>query len=193
MTETQNNKNGKLFAVSAPSGCGKTTILKKILEMFPEIYFSVSATTRTKRENETDGKDYFFLTKEEFDRNIENDNFIEWNEHFNNKYGTLKSNIEDHVKDGKNILFDLDVNGAINLKKYDNDSITIFIKPPDIMTLEQRLLSRGTESPESIRVRLHRAEEEIEKSKYFDYIVVNDDLDTAINEVKNIILKYKRG
>lgn len=161
--------------------------------MFPEIYFSVSATTRTKRENETDGKDYFFLTKEEFDRNIENDNFIEWNEHFNNKYGTLKSNIEDHVKDGKNIIFDLDVNGAINLKKYYIDSITIFIKPPDMKTLERRLLSRGTESPESIKVRLQRAEEEIEKSKYFDYIVVNDDLNTAINEVKNIILKYKRG
>lgn len=193
MTETRSNKNGQLFAVSAPSGCGKTTILKKILEMFPEIYFSVSATTRTKRENETDGKDYFFLTKEEFDRNIENDNFIEWNEHFNNKYGTLKSNIEDHVKDGKNIIFDLDVNGAINLKKYYIDSITIFIKPPDMKTLERRLLSRGTESPESIKVRLQRAEEEIEKSKYFDYIVVNDDLNTAINEVKNIILKYKRG
>ena len=184
---------GKLFAISAPSGCGKTTILKEILRIFPDIYFSVSATTRLKRENETHGKDYFFFSKDEFQKHLDEDDFIEWNEHFENKYGTLKSNIAKHVKDGKDIIFDLDVNGSINLKKYDPDSVTIFIKPPDLATLKQRLLGRGTENESTIKIRLKRAKEEIEKGKYFDYIIVNDNLETAITEVKNIILKYKRG
>jgi guanylate kinase len=184
---------GKLFAISAPSGCGKTTILKQILKIFPDLYFSVSATTRPKRETETDGKDYFFLTKKEFQEHLDADDFVEWNEHFENRYGTLKSNIAKHVKEGEDIIFDLDVNGSINIKKYDPDSVTVFIKPPDIKTLRERLLNRGTENENTIEIRLKRAEEEIEKSKYFDYIIVNDDLDTAITEVKNIILKYKRG
>jgi guanylate kinase len=184
---------GKLFAISAPSGCGKTTILKQILQIFPDIYFSVSATTRTKRENEKHGKDYFFFTKEEFQKHLDEDDFVEWNEHFENRYGTLKSNIAKHVKEGKDVIFDLDVNGAINIKKYDPDSITIFIKPPDIETLRKRLLGRGTEDESTLEIRLKRAEEEIEKSKYFDYIIVNDDLAAAVDEVKNIILKYKRG
>lgn len=182
---------GKLFVFSAPSGCGKTTILKKIFEIFPDIYFSISATTRPKRENEIDGKDYFFITKEKFEEHIKNNDFVEWNEHFGNKYGTLKSNIDYHLKNGEDIIFDVDVNGALNIKKCYPDSITIFIKPPDISELEKRLLKRGTENHESIKIRLDRAKEEIEKSKFFDYIIINDDLDTAIEEIKNIILKYK--
>jgi len=184
---------GNLFAISAPSGCGKTTILKNIFKIFPDIYFSISATTRPKRDNEIDGKDYFFITREEFDEYLKKDEFVEWNEHFGNRYGTLKSNIEAHLKKGEDIIFDVDVNGALNIKKCYPEAITIFIKPPDIKELENRLKKRGTETEDSIRIRLNRAKEEIEKSVFFDYIIVNDDLDKAINEVKDIILKYKRG
>ena len=183
--------NGKLFSFSAPSGCGKTTILKEILKIFPDMYFSISATTRPKRENESHGKDYYFLTKEEFQKHLDNDDFVEWNEHFNNLYGTLKSDIIKYRLEKKDIILDLDVNGAINLKKYDPSTILIFIKPPSIESLKQRLLIRGTETNENIEVRLKRAEEEIEKSKSFDYIITNDDIKKAIEKIISIILKNK--
>jgi guanylate kinase len=183
--------NSKLFSFSAPSGCGKTTILKKILKMFPDIYFSISATTREKRENEIHEQDYYFLTREEFQKHLDNDGFIEWNKHFNNFYGTLKSDIEKHRLEGKSIIFDIDVNGTINLKKYDPNTISIFIKPPSIESLKQRLVMRGTETDENIIIRLKRAKEEIEKSKNFDYIIINDDVDKATEEIKNIILQNK--
>jgi guanylate kinase len=183
--------SSKLFSFSAPSGCGKTTILKEILKIFPDIYFSISATTRQKREGEQHGKDYYFLTKEEFQKHLDDDDFIEWNEHFNNLYGTLKSDIVKLMLEEKDIIFDLDVNGTINLKKYDPNTISIFIKPPNIEVLKQRLAMRGTETNETIEIRLRRAEEEIEKSKNFDYIVINDDVSKALEEVKNIILKNK--
>lgn len=183
--------SGKLFAFSAPSGSGKTTILKEILNIFPDMYFSISATTRQKRENEVHGKDYYFLTREEFQKHLDNDDFIEWNEHFDNLYGTLKSNIEKQRIEGKNIIFDLDVNGTINLKKHFPGTVSIFIKPPNLETLRQRLTMRGTETNGNIETRLRRAEEEIEKSKSFDYIVINNDIIKAVEEVKNIILQNK--
>jgi len=183
--------SGKLFAFSAPSGSGKTTILKEILNIFPDMYFSVSATTRQKRENEVHGKDYYFLTSEEFQKHLDNDDFIEWNEHFDNLYGTLKSNIEKQRTEGKNIIFDLDVNGTVNLKKHFPDTVSIFIKPQNLETLRKRLTMRGTETNGNIEIRLKRAEEEIEKSKNFDYIVINYDIIKATEEVKNIILQNK--
>lgn len=183
--------NGKLFSFSAPSGCGKTTILNEILKIFPDFYFSISATTRQKRNGEAHGKEYYFLTRDEFQKHLNNDDFIEWDEHFGNLYGTLKSDILKHRSAGKNIIFDLDVNGTINLKKYDPNTISIFISPPNIETLKQRLIVRGTETEEDIKMRLRRAAEELEKSKTFDYIIINDDLKKATEDTKNIILQNK--
>jgi guanylate kinase len=155
------------------------------------MYFSVSATTRSKRKGEVHGKEYYFLTREEFQEHLDNNDFIEWNEHFGNMYGTLKSDIVKHRAEGKDIIFDLDVNGSINLKKYDQSAILVFIKPPSIESLKERLITRDTETEEDMKIRLKRAEEEIEKSKNFNFIIINDDIKTATEEIKNIILQNK--
>jgi guanylate kinase len=183
---------GNLIVIFAPSGCGKTTIVKNILSIYPDLYFSISATTRQKRNNETDGVEYYFMTMEEFDAKIEKNEFLEWNEHFGNKYGTLKSVIEEELEKGMDIILDLDVNGAINVKKNCQGAKLIFIKPPSMEALKDRLQKRGTESGETIAIRLKRTEEELEKSKYFDYIIVNDILETAIEETKQLINKFKK-
>ena len=181
---------GKLLVIAAPSGCGKTTIVKQILHTFDNFYFSISATTRVQRKNEKHGKDYYFISREEFDKKIAEDDFVEWNEHFGNRYGTLKSDINRQINEGKDIIFDVDVNGALNIKKNFPESKLIFIKAPDINTLRERLVKRGSESEETIDLRLKRAEEEIEKSVYFDEIIINDKLDTAIEDIKKIIYKF---
>ncbi|CUT00338.1 guanylate kinase [Candidatus Kryptonium thompsonii] len=160
---------GKLIVVSAPSGSGKTTIAKKILEKFPFMKFSVSATTRPKRNGEVDGKDYFFLSREEFEKKIQNGELLEWEEIYGNYYGTLKSVVESALKNGDILVFDVDVNGAISIKeKFPEDSVLIFIKPPNMETLKERLKRRKTESEEQIKRRLERVPMELEKAKYFD-------------------------
>ncbi|MFN3135390.1 MAG: guanylate kinase [Candidatus Kryptonium sp.] len=179
---------GKLIVVSAPSGSGKTTIAKKILERFPFMKFSVSATTRPKRNGEIDGKDYFFLTREEFEKKIQNGELLEWEEIYGNYYGTLKSVVENALKNGDVLVFDVDVNGAISIKKkFPEDSILIFIKPPNMETLKERLKRRKTESEEQIKKRLERVPMELEKAKYFDYIFVNDNLEDTIKSVTRAI------
>ncbi len=175
---------GRLIVVSAPSGSGKTTIAKKILEKFPFIKFSVSATTRPKRNGEVDGKDYFFLTREEFERKIQNGELLEWEEIYGNYYGTLKSVVESALKNGDVLLFDVDVNGAISIKKkFPEDAVLIFIKPPNMETLKERLKRRGTENEEQLRKRIERVPMELEKASYFDYIFVNDKLDDTVKAV----------
>lgn len=179
---------GKLIVVSAPSGSGKTTIAKKILERFPFMKFSVSATTRPKRNGEIDGKDYFFLSREEFEKKIQNGELLEWEEIYGNYYGTLKSVVENALKNGDVLVFDVDVNGALSIKKkFPDDSILIFIKPPNIETLKERLKRRKTESEEQIKKRLERVPMELEKAKYFDYIFVNDNLEDTIKSVTRAI------
>ncbi len=179
---------GKLIVISAPSGSGKTTIAKKMLERFPFMRFSVSATTRPKRNGEVEGKDYFFLTREEFEKKIQNGELLEWEEIYGNYYGTLKSIVEDALKSGDILIFDVDVNGAISIKeKFPDDSILIFIKPPNMETLKERLKRRRTESEEQIKKRLERVPMELEKAKYFDYIFVNDDLEDTIKSVERAI------
>jgi guanylate kinase len=184
-----------LFVFSAPSGTGKTSIYKEILTNNPEIDFSVSATTRKKREEEKDGKDYFFLEKDEFERRIENDEFVEYEKIFdNNYYGTLKSFIDEKIIKGKDVIFDLDVKGALSIKRiYKEKAILIFIKPPSKEVIRERLTKRGTESKEIIEKRLSRFDFEMEKIDEFNYVVINDDLKKAINEVQKIINKYKSG
>jgi guanylate kinase len=180
--------SGKLIMIAAPSGCGKTTIAKAILANHPDILFSVSATTRPKRGNEVEGKDHFFLTKEKFEEYLHNGELAEWEEIYGNYYGTLKSEINRALLQGNIMLFDIDVKGALSIRKhFPNESILIFIKPPSVEVLKNRLESRNTENPEMLRRRLERVPMELEQGKQFDFQVVNDDLQKAINEVDEIV------
>ena len=183
----------KLFVISAPSGCGKTTIAREILKRHPEILFSVSATTRTKREHETEGRDYFFVTKVEFDKKIKNDELIEWELIYGDYYGSLKREVENALRRGKSILFDVDVKGALSIKKkYPHDVVLIFIQPPSIEVLTQRLMNRKTEDSATLQKRLERVPMELELGKEFHYSVVNDVLPTAVNNVDAIIIDSLR-
>lgn len=184
-----------LFVFSAPSGTGKTSIYKEILKNNPEIDFSVSATTRKKRIDEVDGRDYFFIEESDFKKRIENDEFVEFEKIFdNNYYGTLKSYIDGKIKEEKDVLFDLDVMGALSIKRiYKDKALLIFIKPPNKDVIRERLQKRGTESKEIIEKRLSRFDFEMEKINEFNYVVINDDLKKAISEVQKIINKYKSG
>ena len=183
-----------LYVIAAPSGAGKTTIVKEILRTNPELVFSVSATTRYRRENETDGKDYFFFSKEDFRKMIENNELVEYETLFNGDYyGTLRSFVNENLEKDRSVIFDIDVNGALNIKKiYGEKAKLIFIMPPDIETLKERLKKRATESPEQIAERIKRVDLEIGKKNDFDYIVVNENLDKAVTEVQNIIRNFNK-
>ena len=186
---------GKLIVLSAPSGSGKTTIAKAIMQKYPAMLFSVSATTRVMRSGEMDGKDYFFLTREQFELRIASNDLVEWEKYpddvHGNYYGTLKSEVDRALNRGRVMLFDVDVKGALSIKKrYARDAVLIFIKPPSFQALKDRLLNRKTEDQATIRRRLERAEMELEKGKEFDYQVVNDDLPKAIAEVDTIIKEH---
>jgi guanylate kinase len=183
-----------LYVIAAPSGAGKTTIVKEILRTNPELVFSVSATTRYRRENETDGKDYFFFSKEDFRKMIENNELVEFETLFNGDYyGTLSSFVNENLEKNRSVIFDIDVNGALNIKKiYGEKAKLIFIMPPDIETLKERLKKRATESPEQIAERIKRVDLEIGKKNDFDYIVVNENLDKAVTEVQNIIRNFNK-
>ncbi|MEO6694865.1 MAG: guanylate kinase [Ignavibacteria bacterium] len=178
-----------LYVIAAPSGAGKTTIVNEILKRNPELVFSVSATTRKKRKSESDGLDYFFFTREEFVSKINNHELIEYEILFNDEYyGTLKSFVEDNLKLNKSVIFDIDVKGALAIKKiYPENAKLIFIMPPDVETLKERLGKRATESEEQIKERTKRVDLEIGKANDFDYIIVNDNLDKAVDEVQKII------
>jgi len=181
---------GKLIVISAPSGCGKTTIAKAILEKYPTMLFSVSATTRTVRAGEVNGKDYFFLTKQEFEDCIRIGDLVEWEKIYENYYGTLKSEIHRALDHGSTMMFDVDVKGALSIRRhFPEDSVLIFIKPPSIEVLKKRLENRNTENPETFKQRLNRVPMELEQGTQFDFQVVNDDLTTAIAEVDAIIQK----
>ena len=179
---------GKLFVLSAPSGAGKTTIAKAALSTFPAMRFSVSATTRPKRPGEVEGKDYFFLTKEEFVAKREAGELVEWEEVFLNFYGTLRREVDRTLTAGEAMLFDVDVKGALSIKSaYPDDAVLIFIRPPSLEELKRRLTTRKTEDEETIQRRLSRAEMELAEGQQFDHIVINDDLARATDEVCTII------
>jgi guanylate kinase len=178
-----------LYVIAAPSGAGKTTIVKELLRKNKDLVFSVSATTRERRKGEVDGVDYFYLTKEEFREKIDSGDLVEYELLFNGDfYGTLKSFVNDYMKKGRNLIFDIDVKGALSLKNiYGDDALLIFIMPPDIEALKKRLTGRGTESIEQIEERIRRAELEMNIADKFDVVVVNDDLEKAVNEIQKII------
>lgn len=183
---------GKLIIFSAPSGSGKTTIVKRLLSVFPQFEFSISATSRKPRGTERDGVDYFFLTQDEFAQRVAAGDFVEWEEVYGGTcYGTLRSEMERIWGKGNVIVFDVDVMGGINLKRiFGDDACSIFIMPPSVEELRRRLEGRGTDSPETIDKRVAKAEFELSKSGAFDHIVVNDDLDKAVADTETIIGKF---
>jgi guanylate kinase len=185
---------GKAIIFSAPSGSGKTTIVKHLLQNNPDLGFSISASTRDKRgRSEQDGKDYYFLTPEEFKKKIDNDEFIEWEEVYEgNYYGTLKSEIARIWKEGKNVIFDVDVKGGLNLKKYFGDkALAVFVKVPSLEVLEERLKTRGTESHASLSQRLFKAKFEMTFQDKFDVVLVNEELNKTIAEAQRLYDEFK--
>lgn len=188
----QNTGKGSVVVITAPSGAGKTTLAKKLLAEFEQLVFSVSATTRKPRAREVHGKDYYFFDRADFEAHIAKGDFLEWEEFYNGSlYGTLRSDVENHIKNGYFVLFDVEVNGALNLKNvYGNSCLSIFIKPPSMDVLESRLRSRGTESEETLSLRLGRAKMELQQADVFDAIVVNDDFDLAYKAVKDLITSF---
>lgn len=183
---------GKLIIISAPSGSGKTTIVKQLLQMDLGLEFSISATSRAARAGELHGKDYYFLSTEEFSHKIQNDVFLEWEEVYTGSYyGTLKSELDRIWSNGRHVIFDVDVQGGVSIKnKFPANSMSIFIMPPSIEELERRLRGRSTDTEEVISHRLEKARFEISFSEQFDRVVINDNLQTAINEVTNCIKSF---
>ena len=184
-------KHPKLIVLSAPSGAGKTTVAHAILKQHQNIIFSISATTRTRRNSEVEGKDYYFLTTEEFLQKIKENSFVEYQKIYDDYYGSLKQEVENALQNGYSVLFDIDVEGALNIKKtYSDDAILIFIAPPNINEITRRLIRRKTEGEEKLRKRLDRIPMEMKQQKKFDYIVMNDDLQKAIHEVTKILINH---
>ncbi len=189
MTSTR----GKLIIVAGPSGAGKGTVESAVMEKFPEIQFSVSVTTRPRRTYEIEGKHYYFISKAEFLKRIERNELVEWQEVYSKNghlYGTLRSCIDEALESGKLLLLDIDIKGGINVKKaYPENSVSIFIEPPSLEVMRERLVHRNTDSPDQIRIRLERMPEEMELGKQFDYTIVNADLDEAVKEFTDILNK----
>lgn len=183
------NNNGRLILFSGPSGVGKDTLLDVLYKKMPELVQSVSATTRKMRENEVNGKDYYFISKDEFESMINSGNILEYTQYGSNLYGTPKKPIDDWLKEGKSVILKIEVHGATKIKELYKDSIAIFILPPSIEILEQRLRKRGTENEEDLRKRMEIAVSEIERSSDYDYVIYNDNLETAVDEIVEILKK----
>jgi guanylate kinase len=186
------NYQHKLILFCGPSGSGKTTIVHHLLKKFPMMRFSVSATTRPKRENETDGIDYHFLSPEEFRTKIANNEFLEWEEVYKDRYyGSLKSEVDRILSEGNIALFDIDVVGGLNIRKnYGRQLLDVFVMPPSVDELHKRLVARATEDEESLRKRLDKAEEEMHAAFQFNHVIVNIDLQKAIQEAEEKVLAF---
>lgn len=178
---------GSIIIVTAPSGAGKSTLLKHVMQVFPQLKFSVSATTRAPRDGEVNGIHYHFISKGEFLQKIASEEFIEWEQVYDYYYGTLKSEIEKCAKSGETIILEIEVNGAMNVKRLYPQAHMIFVMPPDKQVLIERLTSRNTESAEDLRKRIARAEMEFSMEHFFEFKVVNDDLETAKKQIIEIV------
>lgn len=177
----------KLFVISGSSGVGKGTVIKEFLKKHPEFKLSISCTTRGMRDGEVHGVNYFFLSKEEFKQFIDNEEFLEWAEFSGNHYGTKKSFVEECLKNGDNLILEIDTKGALNVKRLMPDAVLIFIAPPSVEELEARLRGRHTETEDAIQKRLASIKLEIENSKKFDYTVVNDKVEKAVDDLEKIM------
>lgn len=185
-------QEGRLVIFSAPSGAGKTTIVHHLLKQIPQLAFSVSATTRQKRGEEVHGKDYYFISKEDFLHRIAQKEFVEFEEVYkDNFYGTLRSEIERLWSEGKQVIFDIDVEGGLHLKKKFGDrALAVFVQPPSLEVLIERLHGRATDSPEKLKERIEKAEKELAYADKFDLILKNDDLKTACAEAEQLVSKF---
>ena len=187
-------KRGKVIILVAPSGGGKTTLARRLFKDFENLKFSVSATTRPPRKGEENGQHYYFLSEEDFDKKVSEGAFLEWEEFYGGKkYGTLRSEVDKKLKSGYFVLLDIEVKGAVNVKNiYGDNSLSLFIKPPSIEVLKQRLQHRGTEDDETLTLRLERAKKELSYADRFDQIIINDDLETAYAEVKEAVENFMK-
>lgn len=185
-------KKGKVIILVAPSGGGKTTIARRLFKDFDELKFSVSATTRPPRKGEVDGKHYYFLSNDVFDQKIARKEFLEWEEFYGGKkYGTLRSEVDKKLNSGYFVVLDIEVKGAVNIKRiYGDESLSLFIKPPSVEVLKQRLIDRGTEDDDMLALRLERAKKELTYADQFDQVIINDDLDSAYQQVKEAVIKF---
>ncbi|MFA6101013.1 MAG: guanylate kinase [Victivallaceae bacterium] len=196
----QNSRLGVILIVSGPSGTGKTTVCTRVREEMPELKFSVSCTTRAPRAGEQHGRDYYFLSREEFKRRIDNGEFIEYAEVFSNYYGTLKSEVIDRVEQGEDVFLDIDIQGAMQIRQCSqqdpllgNCCEFIFIAPPSLEELEKRLRRRASDSEEQIMQRLGKSKLEISYWKHYDYLVINDRLDAAVEDMKSLIRMTRKA
>ena len=192
---SKNNKmsnQGKLVIFSAPSGAGKTTIVRQLLTEISKLEFSVSVASRPKRPNEIDGKDYYFIPVDEFKQKIKDNEFLEWEEVYeNNFYGTLKSEVDRIWESGNHVIFDVDVVGGLNIKKYYGDrALALFVMPPSVEELEKRLRNRSTESESDLKRRIEKARYEMTFAPQFDKVIVNDDLEKAVTEAKFVVENF---
>jgi len=185
-------RKGKIVIFSAPSGAGKTTIVHEVLKSLSCLEFSVSATTRPKREYEINGRDYYFLTEERFRYYVEKGSFLEWEEVYSGRfYGTFLSEVQRIITHGNSAVFDVDVKGGLSIKSYyQEEALSIFIMPPSVEVLRQRLVNRKTESPEEIDKRMERVMEELDMAPRFDQIIVNENLEVAINQTLQVIQEF---
>ena len=183
------NRKGRIIAISAPSGSGKTTIVRRILKDIPELVFSVSATTRKRRKEEKEGSDYYFITENEFKKKIDNNEFIEWEKFYDYYYGTYKKVVDNAVSDGKTVILEVDVKGALSLKKIYPDAVLIYIVPPSFDELVNRLVKRKTEDRADLQKRIDRAKMELELKDKFDYFVDNKELEKAVAETEILVGK----
>lgn len=181
---------GVLFVISAPSGTGKSTLIRALMQNVPGLRFSVSHTTREPRAGESHGRDYFFVDVKEFEDMIDKGNLAEWARVHDNYYGTSRAFIEENLESGTGIILDIDVQGKEQIEKVFPDCVSIFIMPPSMETLRQRLEGRGTDSAESIAKRMKNAENEISRNSAYRHLIVNDDLDSATEEITNIVSGY---
>lgn len=191
MSDLMEKRAGLLLVISAPSGAGKTSICREVLKMFPDMVYSVSYTTRQPRPGEVDGKDYRFISRDEFNRMIDSGEFIEWNEVYGCLYGTSGHDIRSLLKAGRDIFLDLDTKGAANIRKVFPEAVYIFISPPSIGELRKRLNKRGSESPDTMKVRLGTALAELKEAFRYDYLIFNEKLSHAVEEFKSVYLAEK--
>ena len=180
-------KKGKLFVISGSSGVGKGTLLKQLVQRNPELEVSISATTRNPRPGEVDGVNYFFTSKEDFLKEVENGDFLEWAEFNGNYYGTKQAWVERNLNKGRNLILEIETKGALQIKEKMPDAVLIFILPPSLEELEHRLRGRNTEDEATIQGRLHEVKREIECSKNYDYRIINDDLEKALSELEKLV------
>lgn len=183
--------SGKLIVISGPSGVGKSTVLKKVMDLTPNLYFSVSATTRPQRPGETDGVNYFFVSRERFQQMIAEEALLEYAEYVGNFYGTPEAPLNAALEAGKDILLDIEVQGALNVKRCRPDAILIFMLAPSFQDIENRLIGRGDTAPELVQSRLNRARWEYTQAPHYDYLVVNDDVEKAAQEIRSILTAEK--